>query len=173
MKIILSGYMASGKTVVGRLLAEKMGVKYIDLDQEISRREDKSIPEIFADAGEIYFRRLESKVLQEILENSESLVLSLGGGTPCYGKNLQLIKEDENSTLIYLKISLQELLSRLNNEKDQRPVISHLKTPEALEDFVRKHLYERSFYYNQSELVIATEGKNVEEVVNEIQKELQ
>ncbi|GAB2778343.1 shikimate kinase [Salinimicrobium soli] len=172
MKIILSGYMGSGKTVVGKSLAEKIGVKYMDLDEEISKWEGKNIPDIFKESGEIYFRRKEGEVLQEILKNDNSVVLSLGGGTPCYGKNLQLIKDDEDSVLIYLKTDLQELLRRLSEEKDQRPVISHLGSFEALEDFVRKHLYERSFYYNQSEIILSTEGKSVEEVVNAISEKL-
>ena len=165
MKIILSGYMGSGKTVIGKNLAEKMEVKYVDLDEEISKREQKSIPQIFEDSGEIYFRKIESQVLQEIIKSPVNLVLSLGGGTPCYGKNLELIKGNSDSGLVYLKVGLEELLRRLAAEKEERPLISHLDSLEALENFVRKHLYERSFYYNQSDFIIDTDGKDVEESV--------
>jgi shikimate kinase len=137
----------------------------VDLDEEISKREQKSIPQIFEDSGEIYFRKIESQVLQEIIKSPVNLVLSLGGGTPCYGKNLGLIKGNSDSRLVYLKVGLEELLRRLAAEKKGRPLISHLDSLEALENFVRKHLYERSFYYNQSDFIIDTDGKDVEESV--------
>ena len=107
-----------------------------------------------------------------LLNSPGDLVLGLGGGTPCYGKNLQKMKEYDSVKLVYLKTSLEELVQRLEGEKAKRPLISHLESSEALEDFVRKHLFERSFYYNQSDLVVLTDGKGVEEVSDEILKEL-
>jgi shikimate kinase len=172
MKIILSGYMGSGKTAVGNELSQLTGLRFIDLDQEISRREGRSIPEIFKTSGEIYFRKKESDVLLDLINSSEDFILSLGGGTPCYGKNLQLLKEDSGVKLIYLKTSLYELTERLFAEKDQRPVISHLETRELLEDFIRKHLFERTFYYNQSDKTVTTDGKPVKEVAEEILEDL-
>ena len=172
MQIVLSGYMGSGKTAVGRALAEELQLPFLDLDEEIEVDEGRDIPEIFKSLGEIYFRRKETEVLQSLLDSEKDFVLSLGGGTPCYGKNLQLIKQAEKTTLIYLKTSLEELKRRLWKEKGSRPLIQQLESPEILEDFIRKHLFERSFYYNQSDLIIPTDEKKIVEIVAEIQQEL-
>ncbi|WP_029033313.1 shikimate kinase [Salinimicrobium terrae] len=172
MKLILAGYMGSGKTVVGKALATQLSLKFLDLDKEICAKENRTIPEIFTESGEIYFRRREAEVLKNLLEQEENFVLSLGGGTPCYGKNLQLIKNTSEATLIYLKTGLQQLMERLSNEKEDRPLIKELGTPEALEDFLRKHLFERTFYYNQSDLIVSTDSKSIEQVVQEIQSNL-
>src|SRR5690606_39232933 len=122
MKIILLGYMGSGKTGVGSLLAENLKLPFLDLDHEISRAEGREIPEIFSRSGEIYFRRKEAEILQQLLEEGPAdFVLSVGGGTPCYGKNLELIKAHPTALSIYLKTSLEELTRRLWMEKDSRP----------------------------------------------------
>lgn len=172
MKIILTGYMGSGKTIVGKALSNKTALPYIDLDEKISELEGKTISEIFESSGEIYFRRKEGEVLQKLLKTNDDFILSLGGGTPCYGNNLALIKETEGARLVYLKTSLEELLKRLTSEIDHRPLISHLRSPELLEDFIRKHLFERTYYYNQSERIISTDGKNAEEIASEILEKL-
>src|SRR6056297_2073188 len=119
MKIILAGYMGSGKSAVGKVLAQKTGLPFIDLDEQISIREGKNIPEIFKTSGEIYFRKREGEVLLELLASEEDFILALGGGTPCYGKNLNALKENRDVKLVYLKTSLHELLDRLYHERDQ------------------------------------------------------
>ena len=164
--------MGSGKTQVGNLLAQKKEQDFLDLDHVISEEENMAIPQIFESFGEIYFRKKETEVLKRLLDSDKTFVLALGGGTPCYGKNLQLIKDASKAKLIYLKTELQELKSRLLKEKDSRPLIKHLETPEVLEDFIRKHLFERSFYYNQSDLIISTDGKSPEEISEEILQSL-
>lgn len=172
MKIILTGYMGSGKTAVGKALAAQMNLPFLDLDEEISQREKKTIPQIFKDSGEIFFRRRETEVLEELLEQDEDFVLSLGGGTPCYGKNLQKIKDTPQLRSVYLKTGLHQLKNRLLKEKDQRPLIQHLDSPEVLEDFIRKHLFERTHYYLQSDIIISTDERTVPEVVREIRLHL-
>lgn len=172
MKIFLTGYMGSGKSAVGKMLAEKKQIDYLDLDQEISRKAGRSIREIFDISGEIFFRRMESETLGSLINRQEDLVVSLGGGTPCYGKNLEHIKNDQQAVLVYLKTGLKELTKRLHQEQQQRPLLAHLKTPDELEDFVRKHLFERTYYYNQSDYVVVTDGENIEGVVNDILRKL-
>jgi shikimate kinase len=172
MKLILIGYMGSGKSSVGKVLAGQLSVNFLDLDAEISAEENKSIPQIFSDHGEIYFRRKEAEVLKKLLEKEEGCVLSLGGGTPCYGKNMELIKAAPKATSIYLKTGLLQLTERLMVEKEHRPLIKDLDSSEALEDYIRKHLFERTFYYNQSDLIVSTDGKSVDEVVAAIAEEL-
>lgn len=171
MKIILCGYMCSGKTSVGNLLSGSLQIPLIDLDQEISKRERKSIPEIFQKPGEIYFRRRESEVLREILASDRPVVLSLGGGTPCYGSNLEMIKSS-GAVMVYLETSLPELKSRIMKERGERPLLEHLRTEDEIEDFLRKHLFERNPYYRESDLTIRTDGKSATEIAGEIQSRL-
>lgn len=160
--------MGSGKSAVGRLLAEKMNLEFQDLDDVIISQENRGIPEIFKTSGEIYFRKKEAEVLKKLLGQGRNFVLSLGGGTPCYGNTLELLKQTPDVKTVYLKTSVQELTRRLLAEKDFRPVISHLPNQELLEDFIRKHLFERSFYYNQSDLIVATDAKKIAEITEEI-----
>ena len=92
MKVVLLGYMGSGKSSVGALLASKLEISFFDLDAIIEEEEQLSVNEIFAKKGEIYFRKKEHSVLHSLLEKKESFVLSLGGGTPCYFNNHEVIE---------------------------------------------------------------------------------
>lgn len=172
MKIFLAGYMGSGKSTIGKMLAEKLSYSFKDLDEVLEQKERTLIPDIFLKRGEIYFRKQERKLLEELLSEDENLVISLGGGTPCYGNNMELIKKNEDSTSIYLKMSVQKLTERLYEEKSHRPLISHLENKDELEEFIRKHLFERGFYYNQSNLIINCDDKIPEEITAEIEEKL-
>ena len=169
MKIAVCGYMGSGKSTVSQLLAEKLKWDFIELDKEIEKKENFSISEIFAHKGEIYFRKKETLVLEETLSNIKKAIISLGGGTPCYGNNLELLKNDEELKLVYLKVTPQNLTQRLYKERAKRPLIANLEK-EKLEEYVRKHLFERQFYYLQSDVVIDANNKTVEDLVAEISK---
>ena len=172
MKIFLTGYMGSGKSVVGRELAKILKYKYVDLDDQIELMQGKKINTIFEERGELYFRKLERQILEDILAQKDKMVISLGGGTPCYGDNFEIINNQGNTKTIYLSASVEVLTERLFHEKMQRPVISHLETREALEEFIRKHLFERAFYYNQSKVIIKVDELRVEEVVTKIAEKL-
>lgn len=172
MKIILIGYMASGKTAVGQLLSSNLNLPFLDLDYQISEEQGMTIPEIFSKKGEIAFRKLEMKRLEDLLSEDRSYVLSLGGGTPCYGKNLELIKQTPDVRLVYLKASLEKLTARLMKERTSRPLISHLETQELLEDFIRKHMFERGYYYNQSDIIVDADSPDIPGIAQEIQKKL-
>jgi len=149
MKIYLIGYMGSGKSTLGKILAQEQDMNFIDFDDFLEEKEGKSIPEIFNEQGEIYFRKKEALYLQELLQGYDNSVISLGGGTPCYGDAMQRINEAEG-TSVYINVPVKELASRLWSQREHRPVLKHQDTPEKLEEFVRKHLFERSFYYNQA-----------------------
>ncbi len=168
MNIVLMGYMGSGKSLVGRDLAAKMKLNYLDLDDFIENQEKKSIRKIFDDQGEIYFRKKESLYLKEVLETYKNTIISLGGGTPCFAGNLETITNNENAKSIYLQTSLEELTKRLFVERDKRPLISHIISSNELKDFVRKHLFERSFYYNQADYKVITDQKNEDQISKEI-----
>ena len=174
MKIVLLGYMSSGKSSAGKLLARQLQYKFIDLDQYISEQTQMSISNIFAKKGELFFRKLEHKCLKEVLNRSkdEQIIIALGGGTPCYYNNMDIINEKDNVTSIYLKVNIENLFNRLWREKENRPLIAHYSDKEGLEEFIRKHLFERQFYYLQAKHNIEVSELNIEEVAETIRMKI-
>ncbi|MCX2720090.1 shikimate kinase [Lentiprolixibacter aurantiacus] len=166
MKIVLLGYMGSGKSTVARLLGEKLNLQAMDLDTLIESEAGQSIPEIFKEKGEIYFRKMEHQVLKAILESDGPFVLALGGGTPCYSGNMTLILQ-ATTQVFYLKIGIPALVERLSSEKEDRPLISHLPD-EELPEFIGKHLFERQPFYMQAPHIIKSDNKSVQEIAKEI-----
>ncbi|NKI33508.1 shikimate kinase [Croceivirga thetidis] len=166
MIVALLGYMGSGKSTVGKQLAETLDYEFHDLDSLIEKKEQKSISKIFEERGEIYFRKLESEVLVETLNSKREIVLALGGGTPCYASNMQKL-QNGNTISIYLKLSITELVNRLSNEQWQRPLIREIPIKE-LPEFIGKHLFERGFFYNQADKILEVDGKSVAEQVTAI-----
>ena len=150
MKIVLLGYMASGKSFIGKTLAQVLDFNFIDLDDYIVDKEEQSIKTIFEKKGEIYFRKIEHLALKELLLKEENIVLSLGGGTPCYSNNMDLLLNAKQVETIYLQVSIQETIARLQADTNKRPLISHLKNKEELIEFVGKHIFERSTFYNKA-----------------------
>mgnify|MGYP001627872193 CR=1 FL=1 len=171
-KYVILGYMGSGKSSVAQLLAEKLQIAWIDLDAYITSKIGMTITEIFTQKGEIYFRKIEAAYLQDILQQPQHCVLSLGGGTPCYAGNMDTLTQTEAVTTFYLSASIETLTHRLFLEKDQRPLIAHLQTEGELNDYIRKHLFERRFYYNQADVVVNTNQKSIEEIAFEIEQHL-
>lgn len=165
MKIVLLGYMASGKSAVGKVLAETLNVQFIDLDSFIEEGEQLSIAQIFKTKGEIYFRKIEGGYLKELLDSMESSVISLGGGTPCYGNNMEFI--ENKSTSFYLKASIDTIFERLKDETSQRPLVADIGT-ENLREYIAKHLFERTPYYERAHHTILVNNKNVAQIVEEI-----
>ena len=166
MTVFLIGYMGSGKSTIGRKLAETLDFEYLDLDAYIETKEQQPISEIFKSKGEIYFRKIESQFLHEVSSMKKAIV-SLGGGTPCYGDNMKLIRDMEHTVIIYLKASIPSLVERLHDEKATRPLIAHLKTKDELTEFIGKHLFERSFFYTQADYTISVDKKSVLEITEE------
>jgi len=169
MKIVLLGYMASGKSTIGRFLAEKKHIPFIDLDEYIEKKEGKTVSEIFELKGEIYFRKQEHVFLKELLEKEKDFVLSLGGGTPCYAGNMDILLSFKDVKSVYLKTSINTIVDRLRNEKSQRPLVARLNK-EELAEFVAKHLFERSYFYNQATYKLVVDNKSINDAIEELQK---
>ena len=146
--------MGSGKSTVGKILASRMDYPFMDLDEQIALSENLSIPEIFKQKGEIYFRKLENRVLKDLLSTTENFVLATGGGTPCYGDSLEYMLKSPNVVVVYLKTSIPELTERLFESKNNRPLLDHLESEAEMKTFIGIHLFERSHFYNQAELTI-------------------
>ncbi|WP_223033191.1 shikimate kinase [Hanstruepera marina] len=171
MNIVLLGYMASGKSIVGQKLAQILDWQFIDLDKVIEEKEDLSVQDIFKTKGEIFFRKVESKCLSDVLVNSDKSVIALGGGTPCYGNNINLISRNQNTTSIYLSVAVAELVNRLFEDKAKRPLVAHLSNRNDMTEFVGKHLFERFSYYNQADIVVNA-NSDIDSVVKTILLEL-
>lgn len=165
MLISLIGYMGSGKSHVAKILSRKTQFHLIDLDHQISVKNQMSIPEIFKKRGEIYFRKQEREVLQEILETNKPCILSLGGGTPVYYNNMELITEKSES--VFLRTSVKTLAERIIKQRDRRPLLARIAPPE-LPEFIAKHLFERNEFYSKAKFTVDTDDKEVEQIVEEI-----
>jgi len=168
MKILLLGYMGSGKSVVAKQLSKALQYPFIDLDTAISKDQNLSIEQLFKTKGEIFFRAKEALVLNRLLEGSDTSIIALGGGTPCYGDMMQKLTQTRGVVTIYLDAKIDTLTNRLFSQMHARPLISHISDKEVLTDFVGKHLFERNFYYHQAHHKISVDKKSVEEIVQEI-----
>ncbi|MGB5238407.1 MAG: shikimate kinase, partial [Flavobacteriaceae bacterium] len=145
-------YMGSGKSTVGRQLAQKLSLPFLDLDAYIEEKTSKTIPELFEEKGEIFFRSKEHQALKELFEDPDDAVIALGGGTPCYSNNMDLIL-GHTQNVFYLRLGIAALAKRLQSEKEQRPLIMHLPDLE-LPEFIGKHLFERAPFYNRATHVL-------------------
>lgn len=171
MNIILTGYMGSGKTEIGVRLSKKLGMKCIDLDQYIEDKKGLTITELFEKKGDIYFRKIESKYLNEIIKK-DNCIISLGGGTPCYHENHKVFN-DTNNISFYLKYSRKKISERLFTIKKNRPLISKYESEGKLLVFVSKHLFEREVYYLMAKNVINCDDKSIEEISDHIEETLE
>lgn len=166
-KISLIGYMGSGKTTLGKLLAKELALPFYDLDDEIEKKENLSIPEIFFQKGELYFRKIEKKVLENLLELPENFVISTGGGTPAYYDNMQLLNTFTKS--FYLMCNTSTLAQRLEKEKENRPLLQKF-SENSLAEYIGNHLLERNPYYLQAQYRIKTDCLTPNEIVEEMTK---
>lgn len=167
MIIVLLGYMGSGKSTIGKQLADSMGYSFLDLDDFIETNQKLTISELFKDKGEIRFRTIERRAVETISRSCDNLVLALGGGTPCYGNTMRFLVEHPNVYTIYLKSSVQTLYNRLVTDKSKRPLIAQI-SDEKLTEFIAKHVFERSKFYNQAQLVVSSENTSIKDIVSEI-----
>ncbi|MAV42231.1 MAG: shikimate kinase [Flavobacteriaceae bacterium TMED238] len=165
MNIVLLGYMGCGKTTIGKIISKITGKRFIDLDSYIESTTNQTISNIFSSKGEVYFRKIESDCLKVIMGNYDNVILSLGGGTPCYSNNLNLIKDSKS---FYLKYSTTILSNRLINIKSSRPILSNINNIDSMNDYIAKHLFERNYYYNQVSDIIQCDLKSKDEIANEI-----
>jgi len=167
MRIFLTGYMGSGKSTLGKRLANKLGITFIDLDEYFEQKFRTSISLFFERFGEDSFRKLEHEVLKEVIDKHTDVVISTGGGTPCFFNNLELM--NEQGVTVYLKLPPAALASRLSNSpfRYRRPKLKGLDKIALLET-VTSHLKERELFYSQSKLTIDVLGMKLEEIINKI-----
>lgn len=168
MKIVLVGYMGSGKTTLGKLLAKELKISFLDLDEIIEEGLGDSISNIFKGRGEIFFRKKEHEYLNMVLSKKDNFILSTGGGTPCYSKNMETMLALADH-VFYLKVSIPGLVKRLIMEKEHRPLIKNINDRD-LQEFIGKHLFERNNFYLKANHIIECDDKDPEFLVAEIRQ---
>lgn len=168
--ISLIGFMGSGKTTVGRILSQKINFLFIDLDRIIEIAEGKSIPEIFKEKGEQYFRNIETEVIGKIYIN-KNCVFGCGGGIVERGENMNIIKR--NSAVIYLNVSPPEAYERLKNVKN-RPLLKTQSGKDDLREIINNLISRRdSLYRKYADFIVNTDKKKPVKIVGEILKKLE
>lgn len=158
MKVFLIGFMGSGKTTIGKKLANYLKYEFIDLDKLIESKAEMSIVSYFELHGEGAFRELERDILQKS-EFPENVIIATGGGAPCFGDNMEWM--NKNGLVAYLSLSPKALASRLEHSKTDRPLIRHLKGDELI-DFISSKLQEREVFYNQAKYVVSASDLTAE-----------
>ena len=149
-RIILVGYMGSGKTTVGKALSKETGMMFYDLDWYIESRMRKSVSQIFAEKGEEGFRKIEYNMLHEVAE-FEDVIISCGGGTPCFFDNMDYL--NQQGDVVYLKATPETLYKHLLMAKVERPLLKD-KSPEELIAYITEHLKGRAPFYEKAKHVL-------------------
>lgn len=152
--IFLTGFMASGKSTLGRALSKATGRQFIDLDLYIENRFRRSISELFAERGEEGFRRLESTLLREVGE-MEDVIIACGGGTPCHADNMGYM--NSRGLTILLKASIDKTMERILRIRHKRPLIARLDSEEEIREYVVDEIARRQPFYSQAAICIESE----------------
>ena len=156
MKLILVGYMGSGKSSIGKRLANRLEFDFIDLDNKIEIFSNATIEDIFEKNGEEEFRSLETYVLSRVLQG-DNMVLATGGGTPCHSNNMEVLKE--NGFVVYLELTPETLKKRLFWAKTKRPIIKGMNEDDLLE-FIEVHLENRREFYEEAHFIVDADKIN-------------
>lgn len=163
MRVVIIGFMGSGKSVVGRKLAKELKMEYVDMDTKIEEIEKRSITDIFKEDGEVYFRNLETKLLKD-LTTEDNIIISTGGGIVSKNENIDILKNEQN--VILLDASVSTIKKNVSNEINKRPLLRESKD---VEETIKTLLLGRIDKYNKaSNIKINVDNKNIDEVVSEI-----
>lgn len=169
MKIFLLGLPGSGKTTLGKELAEVCGVPFIDLDAEIEKDERLTIKEIFEQKKENYFRQIESLQLKKWCAAKTDFVMATGGGAPCFFDNVAVINQSGKS--IFLDVPASEIARRIMNAAvSDRPLFAKVH-PESLKDEIEFMRSQRISYYRQAHLTVSGNVMSAREILGKIKKE--
>ena len=165
MRIYLIGFMGVGKTHWGKQLGKKLGVHYFDLDELIEIDEGRPIAEIFEKEGEEYFRNKEREILNWVSESHESMVLSCGGGAPCFFNNIDYM--NEKGITVWIDTPFEILLGRLRLGKEKRPLLKDLDD-EQLKAYIVKKGNDRLIYYERAKVRLSDNNVKLDDFVRGI-----
>ncbi len=151
-RIFLIGYMGSGKTYMGKMLAQQLDYVFVDMDALIEKKYHKAVSQIFAEMGEDKFREIERECLHEVAD-FEKTVISTGGGAPCFSDNMDYM--NSHGFTVYLKLSPEQLVTRLESSRaGKRPLLGNRKG-EDLRLFIEEGLVAREPFYSQAQLIVS------------------
>ena len=159
-RVILVGFMGCVKSTLGKKLAKRLSIPFLDSDEEIEKGVLMSVGEIFGAHGESRFREIETEFIETLFDEGD-FVLATGGGMPCFNKNMESL--NKLGTSFYLERSPKELAHRLRNAKTQRPLISGLSDEDLL-SFIEEKLSEREEAYKQATFVLSREEQTPEHI---------
>jgi shikimate kinase len=159
--IILIGFMGVGKTSIGKKLAKKLSLNFLDTDKWIEKQAGKTISEIFNENGETIFREWERKSIEHF-RKEENIVISTGGGLPCFHDNMQVL--NSIGTTIYLKSSIERITEQLKLSRIKRPLIEG-KSDQELETYIKNKVQEREKYYLQASHVLTPDRTILDSIV--------
>ena len=145
-RILLIGFMAAGKTTLGKALAQDLGLQFIDLDHYIENRYHCTVSQLFAERGEEAFRQIERNMLHEVAE-FEDVIIATGGGTPCFFDNMDYM--NGQGTTVFLKASVDVIYTRLTIARVQRPLVAN-KSSDELRQYITDMLKHRDPYYRRA-----------------------
>lgn len=163
MVFALIGFMGCGKSSVGRMAAERLGMRFLDLDVLIENKEHRSIPEIFSTDGEPAFRRMEIETLKTTLESDEPLLLALGGGTPTIPEAADLL--GRCSCVVYLAASVRTILAHLSGELDSRPLLKS-GGESAVQELLSRRL---PLYERIADVTVCVDGLSREQAADSLE----
>jgi shikimate kinase len=172
MNIFLVGFMGSGKTTIGKMLAKKLGLSFIDLDAAIEKQHGMSVGMIYSTLGECSLREIERDMLLDLTKNNNQ-VFSVGGGVACFFDNIELM--NKNGLSIYLKLSIDTILGRLLSFppeiRQARPLLAN-KTHKQVKNYIETTLVEREPFYNKAKVIIDCDKLNVDETLKKVEKSI-
>lgn len=167
-RIILIGYMGAGKTTLGKALSRRLGLSFFDLDWFIENRFCQTVSKLFAERGEEGFRKIEKEMLHEVAE-FENVVISAGGGTPCFFDNIHYMNQQAQT--VYLKATPEVLFRHLQAGRHKRPLLAD-KSDEEMMDFITSSLQKREPFYSQArytfDVSLLENHQQIEESINQL-----
>ena len=169
MRIFLIGFMASGKSTIGKKLANKLNLPFVDLDTYIEKKFNTTIRFLMYEKGQEEFRIIEKEALSEVIEKYKDAIISTGGGTPCFFDNMERMRK--NGTTIYLEMDVPTLVNRLRNAKKDRPLIWG-KSKEDLTIYAKELMNKRKSDYEQADFKVDGKNLNVKTMVDLIHKKV-
>lgn len=169
MRIFLIGFMASGKSTIGKKLANKLNLPFVDLDTYIEKKFNTTIRFLMYEKGQEEFRVIEKEALSEVIEKYKDAIISTGGGTPCFFDNMERMRK--NGTTIYLEMDVPTLVNRLLYAKKDRPLIWG-KSKEDLTIYAKELMNKRKSDYEQADFKVDGKNLNVKILVDLIQKKV-
>ena len=167
LRILLIGFMAAGKTTLGKALAKELGLQFIDLDHYIECRYHSTVSQLFADRGEEAFRQIERNMLHEVAD-FEDVIIACGGGTPCFFDNMEYM--NAHGTTVWLNTQLDKLHTRLMRGRHKRPLIAD-KDDEQLRQFIITALDARRPHYEKAQITFSSDLLDTKSEIDDTVKE--